>query len=1288
MTIWGIVMAPIAFAEGISPPTLNQPTSPTNQTNITITGNSEANLIINVSINGQLAATTIANPDGNFSLELTLLTEGSNSITATASNETEISEASIQVIVILDTTPPIANAGTDKKVNENTLVIFDASASTDNIGIVSYEWNFGDGTPNAPGELTSHKYSDPGVYNVTLTTKDAAGNSATDTITVTVKDITSPTADAGGDKTVNDGSAVNFDGIASKDNVGITSYTWNFGDGTTGTGAKVSHTYPDPGNYTVTLTVKDAAGNSDTDTIKVEVKDITQPIVNITSPASGTVTKKTITVSGIASDNVGVKSVTLKVNDGTPVFGNISGDSFSFTNVQLSRGENVIKVEAFDGSGNVGSASVTVNIQPLTVSITSPKDGNKFAREWDYIQFNSSVSGGIEPYTYKWTSSVDGVIGTTKSFSKNSLSASGFGTQHTITLSVTDSDSKTATNSTKITVIPNADLSIIPTEINYKTNSDYIIDPGDAKSVEMTVENLRTDSKMYNVSFNVSDELNYLQKWIDLDKWEISEFPPGGKKYVTMTISVPNTTETGIYCGALVANSSNGGTERVNICISTTDPRLKVSKDKIEKEMRSTIYEEIQVENSGTGTLRNVRLVPSPTIEDYFKFEPNEFNVKQGAPVKVRAIITPPSEPAKYTGTINIYTDNGGSHRIDVSLQVLPPVLVASPDNISVSLKPYESSTKNIILHNDGSSVINNITLALSGEAGGWVILSKNFVESLQPNGDIPITATIKVSQNTAKGQYSGTINIASEAGSPSIPLEVYVSECPVGISITEPSEINEEIRIAEIRSVFIKVKNLGCQDLNVQVGASGEIKDWIIFNPSNFTMGPSGFTTIQASILVPTSAKVNSEYTGIITIKGTSSSNESVSGELKVKIQTLPPTLRTKPTSIEVATYPGVAIPQTLYLENIGSTAFNKVSLSAEGLISNWISFKNNDFPISANARKYVAIEIAPPSSAALTIHKGKIVINADGVYTQVEISVNVTPPLEPVIIPNSLNLKLPSGHTMSGAITIRDLSTGSGQVFFDVTGGIKPFLKINPSDWIYTPSEKSGTIKYTVTIPSEVSGTFKGWINLTGDINTAIPVTITTTEPPETYLSISNTVAQTSGTVEVPININKASNIGAIDLKLEYDATVLDATSVSIGSLGGIVAGCTNTDGVVIISIANVNGFNGNGSVAKVTFDVIGSEGDISPLTLTSVKATDASTFQSVALSELSGICTIGTCGVSGDLNGDGVVTSTDALKALQMAVGNLPVNNCADVNGDGAVTSADALMILQASVGNIKL
>lgn len=52
-----------------------------------------------------------------------------------------------------------------------------------------------------------------------------------------------------------------FDGSASADqDGGITSWTWNFGDGTTGTGMRPTHSYALPGLYTVTLTTKDNNG--------------------------------------------------------------------------------------------------------------------------------------------------------------------------------------------------------------------------------------------------------------------------------------------------------------------------------------------------------------------------------------------------------------------------------------------------------------------------------------------------------------------------------------------------------------------------------------------------------------------------------------------------------------------------------------------------------------------------------------------------------------------------------------------------------------------------------------------------------------------------------------------------------------------------------------------------------------------------------------------------------------------------------------------------------------------
>ena len=83
-----------------------------------------------------------------------------------------------------------------------------------------------------------------------------------------------PVADAGPDRSVVQGTTVIFDAGGSSDNVAIVSYEWDFGDGTTGTGVTITHTYVDPGTYVVMLIVKDTAGNSDADLIVVAVKEV------------------------------------------------------------------------------------------------------------------------------------------------------------------------------------------------------------------------------------------------------------------------------------------------------------------------------------------------------------------------------------------------------------------------------------------------------------------------------------------------------------------------------------------------------------------------------------------------------------------------------------------------------------------------------------------------------------------------------------------------------------------------------------------------------------------------------------------------------------------------------------------------------------------------------------------------------------------------------------------------------------------------------------------------------
>ncbi len=171
--------------------------------------------------------------------------------------------------------PPVANF--TSTVDELD-VSFNGGTSTDPDGsITAYAWNFGDGT-SGTGATPQHTYNAPGTYPVTLTVTDNSGGTDSETKNVTVSSNQSPVAAFTSSST---DLTASFNASGSRDPDGsITAYEWDFGDGSSGSGATPQHSYPGPGTYQVELTVTDNAGASDSVTNGVVIQAPAGPLAS------------------------------------------------------------------------------------------------------------------------------------------------------------------------------------------------------------------------------------------------------------------------------------------------------------------------------------------------------------------------------------------------------------------------------------------------------------------------------------------------------------------------------------------------------------------------------------------------------------------------------------------------------------------------------------------------------------------------------------------------------------------------------------------------------------------------------------------------------------------------------------------------------------------------------------------------------------------------------------------------------------------------------------------------
>ena len=337
---------------------------------------------------GDSNSSTLANPTHTYAQD------GEYTVILTATNACG-TEVFTQLVVVV--TPPTAGFTADVTEGCAPLTVQFTDQSSENA--TSWSWEFEGGNPSAStAQNPVVEYLSAGVFGVTLTVSNAAGNSTTtQTSYIAVNDV--PTAGFG--STV-DGVEATFTNTSTN----ATSYLWDFGDGDTSTELNPVHSYDADDAYTVVLTATNDCGSvTSTQTVIIAASG---PVALFSADAQQGCTPFIVQFQNLSSDNSDSFSWSFpggdpatSIEENPLVIYNAPGIydvSLIATNMN---GSDTTTVQTMIEVGEGPEADFTAAIMGNTVQFTDASDG---ASSWSWTFGDGAVSSEQNPvHTYAQT---------------------------------------------------------------------------------------------------------------------------------------------------------------------------------------------------------------------------------------------------------------------------------------------------------------------------------------------------------------------------------------------------------------------------------------------------------------------------------------------------------------------------------------------------------------------------------------------------------------------------------------------------------------------------------------------------------------------------------------------------------------------------------------------------------------------------------------------------------------------------------------------------------------------